>query len=905
MNTLPKHPADLHSAIQQMSKSEYSADFLNTQYLEIPIPFTQLIGREQEVEEVCNLLKHPEVRLLTLIGPGGVGKTRLARQVLADLQQSYADGCAFVALGSINAPSQVLPEIHRALSLLRFESGSFLMQLQDYLEDKRFLLVLDNFEQVITAAPLLLELLSACPGLNLLVTSRFTLGVQGEYEFVVPPLALPDMKHLPSSETLSHVAAVALFVQRAQTVTYDFQVTDANARTIAAICTRLDGLPLAIELAAARIKLLSPTALLARLERRLQVLTGGGPDLPRRQQTIHDTIKWSYDLLSADEQLLFCRLAVFVGGCTLEAIETFSESLGGASISVLDGVNSLLNKSLLQRDDHEEGEPRLQMLETVHEYGMEELAARGELEMTRDAHARYYQAFVQKSKRTLLRMWQEPKLTQLEREYLNLLIALEWSLEQKEAAERIERILQLAAALGQIWFNRGELSKARSIVERALAASSESSAPIPTQSQANALFVGGTLAYWQYDYEQASYLLEEALVCFRALGDHRGIVSSLNRLGITQILLGKTEAGHAMLEEVLELCRRVGDVEGVADNLLNQGDAAFYCGEFVQAQAYCEESLRLYTQSGDVFGKAVTLLSLGWIAYCRGEYVKARQFTEESVKQFSMCGHAGFEIEAMTLLAFAKVARGEVAEASALLEEVLNRGKDQKHPVVVAQALWGLGRLALDQNELLQARTLFEEGLASMNGRIIHTRFKWVIASCLEGLGEIALAQGRPVWTTWLYGAADAFRTIQGYRNLLGMKKAHYEHVLAEARDQLGKKTFTAFWEEGRRMTPEQALAAEGQTPMMRQASKDIIAQIGAEQQLDVSSSHSNLPEILTVREIEVLRLVAEGLTNKQIAKRLVISPSTVDTHIQSIYSRLGISSRSAATRYAIEHSLM
>ena len=352
----------------------------------LPVQFTPLIGRELEVQAVCTLLQRPEVRLVTLIGPGGVGKTRLGLQVAAELSEDFTHDIYFVPLAPVSDPDQVMFTLAQTLELKEAGEQSLPGLLKAFLRDKHCLLLLDNFEQVMAAAPRLSDLLTDCPQLKILVTSRAALRIWGEYEFPVSPLAMPDLKRLPDLETLSQYAAIALFIQSAHAIKPNFQLTKANARALAEICVRLDGLPLAIELAAARIKLLPPHALLGRLEHRLQILTTGVKNMPARQQTLRNTIAWSYNLLDASEQQLFRRLSIFVGGCTLEAAEAVCNRANDIAMGVLEGVTSLIDKSLLQQVEQvtsEGEEPRLMMLETIREYGLECLVARGEWEITR------------------------------------------------------------------------------------------------------------------------------------------------------------------------------------------------------------------------------------------------------------------------------------------------------------------------------------------------------------------------------------------------------------------------------------------------------------------------------------------------------------------------------------------
>ena len=425
----------------------------------LPIQPTPFIGREKEVDAVHHLFLREDVRLVTLTGPGGVGKTRMALHVAEQLRAHFADGVWFVSLAPISDPDLVIPTIAQTLGLWEAGERSLLEQLQVFLRERQVLLLLDNFEQVVRAAMHVANLLTICSHLKVLVTSREVLHVRAEREFPVPTLSLPDPKRLPDLVALSQYEAVALFIQRAQAARPEFQVTNANAPMVAEICVRLDGLPLAIELAATRIKLLPLQALLTRLGQRLQLLTSSARDVPAHQQTLRNTIQWSYDLLDAQEQQLFCRLSVFVSGCTLEAVEAISAALGNATLPVLDGVVSLIDKNLLQQTAQEGEEIRLLMLETIREYGWEALAERQEREAIQAAHAAYYLALAEEAERALGGPQQLLWLERLEREYDNLHAALHWLRLQgsrvEGGGEAAEQALRLETALSWFWIMRG------------------------------------------------------------------------------------------------------------------------------------------------------------------------------------------------------------------------------------------------------------------------------------------------------------------------------------------------------------------------------------------------------------------------------------------------------------------
>jgi len=465
---------------------------------------------------------------VNLTGTGGIGKTRLGLQIATDLLENFADGVCFVPLAPIREPDLVVPTIAQVFGLKETRDQTLFELLPVYLREKHLLLLLDNFEQVVSAAPQLAELLAVCPLLKILVTSRASLHLHGEHEFPVPPLAVPDLARLPECESLELYAAVALFLERAQAIKPDFQLTKANARAIAEICARLDGLPLAIELAAARLKLLPPQALLARLEHRLRVLTSGAQNLPVRQQTLRNTIAWSYDLLDTPEQRLFRQLSIFVGGCTLEATEAVCTIPGEAAGQVVNGVATLIDKSIVQQTE-QEGEPRLLMLETIREFGLELLVEQQEMEPARAAHAVYYLRLAEEADAWLwgpqLLAW----LKRLEREHDNLRAALSWSLEPVsgvEAGYRKEVALRLGGALHRFWLSHAHFSEGLTFLERALAASIGAA----TARRAKALVVAADLASG-VDNQRAEALAEEALVLYREVGDIMGTARSLGQLG--------------------------------------------------------------------------------------------------------------------------------------------------------------------------------------------------------------------------------------------------------------------------------------------------------------------------------------------------------------------------------------
>ncbi len=808
---------------------------------------------------------------------------------LVELSESFAGGVFFVDLAPLRHPSLVLSTIAQTLGIQEAAGQSLLERLKEGLRQKQLLLLLDNFEQVLSAAVQVADLLAACPRLKVLVTSRETLHVRAEHEFAVPPLALPEPSHLPELAALAQSEAVALFLERAKATKPDFQLTPANARAIAEICTRLDGLPLAIELAAARIKFLPPQALLARLDQRLQVLTSGARDMPARHQTLRHTIAWSYDLLDAQEQRLFRRLAVFVGGCTPEAVEAVSTTDGDTDANVLEGMASFLDKSLLQQIERDGGEPRFAMLETIREYGLEVLASDGEAQATRQAHAAYYLALAEQAEPELSGPQQITWFERLEREHDNLRTALSWFLVQGADGQNRELALRLSGALSRFWEIRGYVSEGRHWLERAL----DGSRGVRSAVRAKALIGAGALAPLQDDFGQAEALCGEGLALYRELGDRRGSATALSSLGYATMMRSNYAAAHALFEEALALFREVGDTGGSVSPLYLLASVLFYQGEYARAQALLEESLVLSREGGDVRGHALSLVLLGLVLPFQGDLARAHARLEESLAVSRQVGYKrniGLSILFLGMVAFLQ---GDVTAARSLLEESLVLFKEVGERGRIAEVFASQGLISFGQGDYTAARALLEESLKIA----LELDYKWDIAGCLEGLAAVVAAQGEPVRAVWCMSAAQTLRETIG-TPLPSLSQALHEFTIVSARTQLGEQAFAAARAKGCTMTLEQPLAAEGAVTIPGTAP-------AGPSSVPHPRKAPPSPDGLTAREVEVLRVVAQGLTNEQVAQRLVISPRTVDTHLTSIYNKIGVSSRSAATRYAMEHHLI
>jgi predicted ATPase/transcriptional regulator with XRE-family HTH domain len=767
----------------------------------LPAALTPFIGREREVASLTRLLLRPNVRLLTLTGPGGVGKTRLGLQAAAQVCAAFADGVRLVALAPLQAPELVVSAIAQVLGIKEVGRAPLIDRLKDLLCDKHMLLVLDNFEHVATVAPCITELLVAAPNLKVLVTSRAVLHLSGEHEFGVPPLALPDTHHLPAIETLAQCDAVALFIARAQAATPVFELTQANARVVGDICHRLEGLPLAIELAAARVKLFTPQALLVRLDNRLTFLTGGARDLATRQQTIRNAINWSYQLLGSREQRLFARLGTFVEGCTLEAADAVCNADGELSIEVVEGIAALLDQSLLRQEAGVDGESRFVMLETIREFALEQLRAQDEEQMLRERHYAAYLDFVRTADGYLRTAAAAPWLARLHPEQDNIRAALHWTLDQQRYTDTAWLIVAVCGFwyLNGQWYETGQwiaqllshrqvldidlrlallinlYSAARSFESSWLAVEHwnaemiqllEACSNMPLHAHA---WHYVALTYYTTDYPRAVAGWERAFVCARAAGAAPELDTRFCMLADHSFALGRALWAYA-------------------NALVNQG-------EFEQALPLLLESRDIFQQRGSRYELSMSLGTLGLLALMHGDLARAYAQLQEAVTiatDFNFQWMIGFW---QPLLGLVTLYRGDVTGGRGILAESLRLCTTLKVPMFLARNMTFLAEAALWEGKTEEAADWLAQSLAYPDPPIIIYEVVRLFVAA-----HLATAQGQYRRAATLFGLAEQANS-QIHHAYAGPLRTKTDAALATVRSALDPTVFAEAFAAGQQLS--------------------------------------------------------------------------------------------------------
>jgi predicted ATPase/Tfp pilus assembly protein PilF len=629
----------------------------------LPVLPSPLIGRDREVAEICDFLRRADLRLLTLLGSSGTGKTRLSLQVAVELAGEFEDGVYFVPLAPVGSAVLVASAIAQALSIKETGDRPLLEALQGHLAEREMLLILDNFEQLLEAVPLVANLLAAAPCLKILVTSHVGLGLPGEQLFPVPPLALPNPKRLPPLDELAHYPSIALFLVRAQVVHHDFALTAENAAAVAELCGCLAGIPLAIELVAAHCDSFTPVEMLAQVSERLAAERERTGEPLTHRQVLREALAWSYALLGPEDQALLARMGVFAGGCTLEAVSAVCNPEGDLTIDVPAGTTLLLSKNLLVQEQWLSDEPRYVMLDMVLQFSQARLADRGEVDQLRRSHAAYCLALAGQAEAGLTGADQEHWLQRLEDDLHNIRAALQWSSVHGEPATAV----QLAGSLWRFWYIHGHLSEGRRWLSQALAAGVARDPLMPVALRTKALTGASVLSFVQGDYPRAKAFAEQNLSIFRALDDQRGIANTLSNMGAMAVEQGDYATAGPLLTESLALRRALGDTWGIAVALNNLARVIEGQGDYAQAESLYIESLALFREMADKGNIVNPAMNLGWMMLAQGQHERAKHYFRESLGLSKDLGYQESIANSLQGFAYLAAAAGRPTEAARLI----------------------------------------------------------------------------------------------------------------------------------------------------------------------------------------------------------------------------------------------
>jgi predicted ATPase/DNA-binding NarL/FixJ family response regulator len=855
--------------------------------MSVPLPPTRLIGREADLATAEARLGDGATRLLTLIGPPGVGKTRMALALAQRRVEADPDSTVFVALESVGEAALVPAAIARTLGVRETPTQPLIASLQAALGARRLLLVLDNFEHLVPAAESVSALLSACPALQILVTSRTALRLRAETLLPIEPLALPAFGSKGDSDAavaaVSRAAAVQLFLARAQAMQPALELRAETAPDIATICARLDGLPLALELAAARCRTFSLRELVERLTARLALLTGGSADLPPRQRTLRAAIAWSYELLGEEERGLLRLLAVFAGGGTLDAIAAVAQEDGAAPESdrVLEALDALIGHSLVRRGEDGDGTSRFRMLETIREFAAERLEAEGEHDDRWLRLTAWSLAFSQLAARALAGREQITWLVRLDVEHDNLRAVLAWTLR----SGRAELGLELAGTLWRYWQMRGLLSEGRDWLARLLAHAGSA----PGAVRAAALYGAGSLALDAGDLAGGMELAERCLTLYREAG-LPGVAEALSLLGRLALRRSQYEAASAYVQESIALAEEAGDDHLIARCLVILGTLALDGGDFLRAREQSLRALALAEAQGDLRTIAVLLNNLGLIADRLDDPAGARAYAERSLALSRRLGNPTEITRTLVLLTMLVRGSGDLQEARGYGEEALALARAGGNSLGVTTALSQLTAIARAQDDHAAAQRYTEENL----------RLSDAIGYPIQRLSAVteaafnAQATGRCARAVRLLAAAEAMREAMGLAQHEGMRRMMEDHLTA-LRDQLNSDDFARAWAEGLAMSAEAAVAHALAAPPPAEMHPAAAAQ---------GASAASGTARLTRRQVQILGLLASGQSNAEIAAQLVLSERTIEHHVAHIYTKIGVRGRVEATAYALRNGL-